>query len=422
MRRDGLPALLGGPPAITQPFASFPRMLGNELDEVVNALNSDEWLNASATQRFEERFAAFIGARHAVAVNSGGMALQMALRALGIQPGDEVLMQVDTCIADAFAVFNAGAVPVFADSDPETFMLDFESAEATIGPHTRAIVAIHMWGRPENMDTVAEFARKHNLILIDDACLACGAEWRGKKAGTFGQAGIFSFGSMKPLQAGGGGAIVTDDDRLANALRASRAWGDAADITGISDQTELAWNGRISDILSAVLLGQLAGYPAHLKALQDGASKLERLISDIPGIRIMDYDPRITAQAHTQFLFKINEQILGFSQDTLAAALEAEGVPTVWHSAFQPMTSLTFFESERWRTWSIGHTTPKRLAHNYSRPYPGADRSFYHTGMSIGRTVLCSGDDVIHQTATALRRICANAEALLAWESSRPAL
>ncbi|MBX7257070.1 MAG: DegT/DnrJ/EryC1/StrS family aminotransferase [Candidatus Hydrogenedentes bacterium] len=420
MRRDDLPALLSGTPIITQPFVPFPRTLGNELDEVAGVLSSDNWLHASATQRFEKQFAGYIGARHAVAVNTGGMALQMAIRALGIGPGDEVLMQVDACIADAFAVFNAGAVPIFADSDPETFMLNLDSAEATVGPRTKAIIAIHMWGRPENMDAVAEFARKHSLILIDDACLACGAEWRGKKVGTLGQVGIFSFGSMKPLQAGGGGAIVTNDDGLANALRASRAWGDAVDITGISDQTELAWNGRISDILSAVLLGQLAGYPAHLKTLQDGASKLEHLISGIPGIRIMDHDARITAQAHTQFLFKIDEQIVGFSQNTLATALEAEGIPTVWHSAFQPVTTLSFFESERWRTWAVGHTNPKRLAHNYSRPYPGADRSFYHTGMSIGRTVLCSGDEAIHQTAAAIKRICANSEALRAWESANP--
>jgi len=414
-----IPALLGGKRIRTQPFEPFPRILGNELEEVQKALLSDNWLNGSVTQRFEELFAAYVGARHAVAVNTGGMALQTAFRAIGLEPGDEVLVQVDTCVADAFSIFNAGCVPVLADSNPETFMLDWDSVEGTVGPRTKAIVPVHMWGRPEDMDAVAEVARKHNLIVIDDACLACGAEWRGKKAGTLGRAGVYSFGSMKPFQAGGGGAIVTDDDDLAKKLRGSRAWGDTVDELGVSDQTELAWNGRISEMMSAVLLGQLAGYSAHLKTLQDGASRLESLLRDLPGIRLMDADPRITAQAHTQFLFKIDEATLGLSQDTLAAALEAEGIPTVWHGAFQPMTSLSFFETGRWRTWAIGHTNHKRLAHNYERPYPGAERSFHHVGMSIGRNVLCSGDDAIEHTAAVFARICANASGLHKWESER---
>ncbi|MFA6241529.1 MAG: DegT/DnrJ/EryC1/StrS family aminotransferase [Candidatus Hydrogenedentales bacterium] len=395
-------------------------MLANELEEVQIALQSDNWLNGPVTRRFEEQLADYVGARHAVAVNTGGIALQMALRAVGLEPGDEVLLQVDTCVADAFAIFNAGCVPVFADSDPETFILDWDSADATIGPRTKAIVPVHMWGRPENMDAVTEFARKHNLIVIDDACLACGAEWRGKKAGTLGRVGVFSFGAMKPFQAGGGGAIVTDDEELAKRLRASRVWGDPVDELGVSDQTELAWNGRISEVMSAVLVAQLAGYPAHLKTLQEGAARLEHLIRDLPGIRLMDSDPRITAQAHTQFLFKIDEEALGFSQDTLAAALEAEGIPTVWHGAFQPMTSLSFFETGRWRTWAVGHANPKRLAHNYGRPYPGADRGFHHTGMSVGRNVLCS-DDAVERTASVFERICAHASALRKWESERNA-
>lgn len=417
MRGKDLPALLGGERICTEPFKRFPRVLGNERDEVEAALHSGDWINGAITRRFEDQFAAYAGARHAVAVNTGGMALQMALRAVGIEPGHEVLLQVDTCVADAFAVFNAGAVPVFADSDPETFMLDWDSVEGTIGPRTKAIVPVHMWGRPENMDRAAEIARKHGLIVIDDACLACGAEWRGKRAGTLGRAGVFSFGSMKPFQAGGGGAIVTDDEALAKKMRTSRAWGDTVDESGVSGQDELAWNGRISEILSAVLLGQLAGYPAHLKTLQEGAARLENMIRELPGIRVMESDPRITAQAHSQFLFKIDEENLGFSQDTLAAALEAEGIPMVWHSAFEPVTSLSFFETGRWRTWAAGHPNHRRLAHNYGRPYPGAERSFYHVGMSIGRNVLCSGSGAIERTAAVFHRICANASGLRQWES-----
>jgi dTDP-4-amino-4,6-dideoxygalactose transaminase len=416
MSRLSLPVLVGGEPICTAPYAPFPRTFGDELEGVRAVLAGDNWLNGPATKRFEDAFAEYIGARNVVAVNTGGIALQIAMRCLGIEPGDEVLVQVDTCVADAFAIFNAGAAPIFADSNPETFMLDWDSIAATIGSRTKAIVPVHMWGRPEKVDAVAEVAKRHNLLVIDDACLACGAEWRGKKVGTFGQAGVFSFGCLKPFQAGGGGAIVTDDDSLAREMRVSRSWGETTDEFGIRDQRELAWNGRISDLISAVLTAQLKGYPAHLATLQENARRLERMIEGLPGIRLMDQDERITAQAHTQFTFKIEEQELGITLNTFAEALQAEGIPMVWHGAFEPMTTLSFFRGGRWRRWAVGHTDHDRLAENYSRPYPGAQRGFYHVGISIGRNVLCSGNRAVEDTARIIERICANAGRLAEWE------
>lgn len=414
------PAILGGEPLCPpDTFLPFPRVLGNEQREVERALASENWLNGAITGRFERLLADYTGAKHAVAVNTGGMALQTAFRALGIQPGDEVLMPVDTCVADAFAVFNAGAVPIFADSNPETFGLDWRSVEETIGPRTKALVAVSMWGRPENMDTAVEAAQRHNLHLIDDACLACGAEWRGKKIGRFGRAGVFSFGALKPFQAGGGGVIITDDEDLAREMRASRAWGDLYDEFGVRDQKELAWNGRISEILAAVLIAQLEAYPRHLRTLQEGALRLESLIGSTPGIRLMDDDPRITAQAYTQFVFKVDEDMLGFSLDTFALALEAEGVPQVWHGAFEPIPSLSFFREGRWRVWTSGYPDPTRLHENYERPYPGAEHGFWHTGIGIGRTALCSGPEAIEKTAQAIERLCSSADSLRRWECER---
>jgi dTDP-4-amino-4,6-dideoxygalactose transaminase len=411
-----LPVLLGGKPIRAEPYEPFPRTFGDELDEVRAVLAGHDWLSGPVTERFEAAFAEYIGVRYAVAVNTGGMALQIALRCMGIEPGDEVLVQVDTCVADAFAIVNAGAVPIFADSDPETFMLDWSSVEETIGPCTKAIVPVHMWGRPEDMDAVADIANRHRLLVLDDACLAIGAEWRGRKVGTLGQAGVFSFGCLKPFQAGGGGAIVTDDDSLAREMRASRSWGETTDEFGIRDQRELAWNGRISDVLSAVLLAQLRGYPTHLATLQENAVKLERMIEPLPGIRLMPRDRRITAQAHTQFLFKIDEDALGVSLETFAQALQAEEIPMVWHGAFEPMTTLSFFRGGRWRTWAAGHSDHERLADNYTRPYPGAECGYYHVGVSIGRNVLFSGARAVEDTARMIERICLNAPRLAGWE------
>jgi perosamine synthetase len=413
-----LPVMLNGKPIRTKAWELFPKIMGGELQRVKTVLESDQWFNGNTTKLFEKALAEYLGIQEAVAVNTGGMAIQIALRTLGISPGDEVLMQVDTCTADAFAVFNAGAVPVFADSDPETFMLDWNSVEDTIGPRTKAIIPVHIWGRPANLDQVQEITRRHDLLVLDDACLACGAEWRDKRVGTFGHAGVFSFGCLKPFQAGGGGAIVTDDVVLAREMRVSRSWGEMQHEYGIRDQKELAWNGRIPEIVCAVLLEQLKGYPKYLTTLQENAALLEERINDLPGIRIFEKDERITAQAHTQFLFKVDESELGMSREVFARALEAEGLPLVWHAAFEPMTTLSFFKEYRWRKWVGDPTQTDRLTENYHRPYPGSELGYQHIGMSIGRNVLCSGSQGIKDTVDIIERICTNADRLMKYSNS----
>jgi dTDP-4-amino-4,6-dideoxygalactose transaminase len=404
-----LPVCLGGETIRTKPWGSYPKTMGEELAYVQQVLTSEQWFNGSFTRRFEQALANYLEVSHVVAVNTGGMALQIALRSLGLRPGDEVLMQVDTCAADAFAVFNAGLVPVFADSDPSSFSLDWEAAEQTVGARTRAIIPVHIWGRPEEMDKVQEFAQCHHLLVIDDACLAMGAEWRAKRTGTLGDVGVFSFGSLKPFQAGGGAAIVTDDAALARELRVSRSWGEMQEEYGIRDQRELAWNGRIPEVVSAVLCAQLEGYPAHLTLLQENAALLEDMIKDFPGIHLLPKDDTITAQAYTQFRFNIEESELGLTRKVFADALQKEGLPLVWHGAFEPMTTLSFFRENHWRTWAAAYPDPDRLLDNYSRSYPGSTYGFDHVGISIGRNILLSGFEGLRDSAQIIERVCTNA-------------
>jgi len=409
---NSLPVILGGKLIRTKPWGSYPKIMGNELGYVQQVLTSDQWFNGSVTRRFEQALADYLKVPHAVAVNTGGIALQIALRCLGLRPGDEVLMQIDTCAADAFAVFHAGLVPIFADSDPKSYSLDWKSAEETVGVRTRAIIPVHIWGRPEEMDKVLEFAQRHHLLVLDDACLAMGAEWRSRRTGTFGEAGVFSFGSLKPFQAGGGAAIVTGDADLARELRVSRSWGEMQEEYGIRDQRELAWNGRIPEIVSAVLCAQLEGYNAHLALLQENAALLESMIADFPGIRLLDKDDRITAQAYTQFRFNLDEAELVSTRNAFAQALQAEGLPLVWHGAFEPITTLSFFRESRWRTWADGYPDPARLVENYNRSYPGSEFGFEHVGMSIGRNVLLCGREGLQDAAQIIERICLNAARL----------
>ncbi|MGH8308327.1 MAG: DegT/DnrJ/EryC1/StrS family aminotransferase, partial [Steroidobacteraceae bacterium] len=201
----------------------YPRPLANELGAVADVLRGSQWNMAYGKglvhERLEHAFADYVGAGHAIAVNTGGMALQMSIRALGLKPGDEIIHQVDTCAASALAVVNAGCTPFFADISADTFMLSMPDARAAIGSATKAIIATHMWGSVEDLDAIADLQRQYGLRVIEDACLALGATHRGRRVGAFGDVGVFSFGCLKPIQTGEGGMIVTDDEALARRAR-----------------------------------------------------------------------------------------------------------------------------------------------------------------------------------------------------------
>ncbi len=412
-------ALLGGEPAFAATLDTYPHAFGNELEELRKVLESRFWnvsYGASATQQFEEEFAQYIGSRYAVAVNTGGMALQMSLRALAIEPGDEVLFQVNTCSADANAVMNAQATPIFVDSDPETFMLNRPSLESWLTPRSKVLMPVHMWGRSENMDMIEDVARTHNLIILEDACLAFGAEWQGVKVGRFGKLGFFSLGCLKSLQAGEGGVIVTDDKSLWKELIMLRPWGDMSAAYGVRDQRELAWNGRPSQFVCAVALAQLRSFPEHLERLNQGASRLRKLLGDVPGIMNMPADESITKEAFTQFMFKVDEDLLGCSRDAFAAALGAEGLPFIWHGAFEPINTLTLWRGDRWRTWINYHPDIDFVARNYAHVFENALHNFHHTGVTISRDILAAEPKVQEQAAETILKVCEHARELRDWQ------
>lgn len=409
-------ALLGGKPAFAVTLDTYPHAFGDELKEVRKVLESRYWnvdYGPGAAQHLEEEFAQYIGSRYAVAVNTGGMTLQMSLRALGIEPGEEVLFQVDTCSADANAVMNAQAIPIFVDSDRETFMLNKASLESWITPRSKILIPIHMWGRPENMDMIEEVARKYNLIVLEDACLSFGAEWKGIKVGRFGKVGCFSFGWGKSLQAGEGGMIVTDDEALWKELRMLRSWGGMAEVYGVRDQRELAWNGRPSQFVCAVALAQLRSFPKYLERLNQGAARLRKFLCGIPGIINMPKDKRITREAFTQFVFKVDEETLGCSRHAFAKALEAEGVPFIWHGAFEPINTLTLWKGNRWRTWISNPVDIDFIASNYARNFENALYNFHHSGVSISRDILLALSEVQEQAAETIRKVCKHAGELV---------
>ena len=214
-------ALTGGNPAKTKPFPAWPQFDERERQALLGVLDSGVWWRTPGTQtaKFEREFAAFHQARHGVAVTNGTHALEVALLALGVGPGDEVIVPDYTFVATASAVLMTGAVPVLVDVRPDTYCIDCDQSEAAIGPRTKAVIPVHMGGHPADLDRLTDIAARRGLELIEDCAHAHGSQWRGRAVGTFGRMGTFSFQQSKLMTAGEGGIIITNDDNTERLLR-----------------------------------------------------------------------------------------------------------------------------------------------------------------------------------------------------------
>jgi dTDP-4-amino-4,6-dideoxygalactose transaminase len=269
---------------VTQAHARIPiarPLLGEEEKQAVLAvLESGQLAQGPLVAELEARFAAWCGARHAVAVCSGTAALHLALLALGVGPGDEVITSPFSFVASANAALLVGARPVFVDVEPRTFCLDADLVEASLSPRTRAILAVHLYGHPAPMPELRDIARRHGLLLIEDACQAHGAEIDGRKVGTLGDVAAFSLYATKNITAGEGGLVLTDDDRVAERVRALRNH-------GASERYRhelLGYNFRLSDLHAAIALAQLRKLDAFNAARRDNAARLTRLLCGLSGL------------------------------------------------------------------------------------------------------------------------------------------
>ncbi|HEY0740056.1 MAG TPA: DegT/DnrJ/EryC1/StrS family aminotransferase [Chryseosolibacter sp.] len=375
----------------------YPRLLANEKQAVADVLDSSQWNMAYgkglAHERLEEAFSEYVGVPHAVAVGSGGMAIQMTLRAFGFQHGDEVIHQVDTCSATAMAVMNAGVTPVFADINDQTFMLDGASVQRATNSQTRGILGTHMWGNPENMKELRTQADGAGLKLIEDACLALGTKVQGKMAGSWGDASVFSFGCIKPIQGGEGGMILTADSALASELRAMRHWGDRTSEFGVRDVTELSWNGRMSEIVAAVVREQLKGYPSHLAEVRERVQRFTEFLNKFEGITLMTgKGGNISEVTFTQAVLKIDGEKI--AKEQLYQALAESGIP-VWHANFELINSLSFFRNGTWRKWIVKGDL-ERIAGNYAEKFPAAQQLYESRGIGLAKMNFLSNGNLSH--------------------------
>ncbi|MDE2664178.1 MAG: DegT/DnrJ/EryC1/StrS family aminotransferase [Gemmatimonadota bacterium] len=326
-------AIDGGTPVRTAPWPAWPRSGAAERRALTEVLESGRWgLGGGAVPELEARFAALHGARYAVACCNGTMALQAALVAAGVQPGDEVVTSPYSFVATAHAIRSLGAVPAFADVAAGTHNLDPARIEDAITERTTAILPVHIGGRPVDMDRVNEIAARRGLRVIEDAAQAWLASWRGRAVGTLGDAGAFSFQSSKNLTAGEGGMVLTSDEAL---YRRAWSWHDCGrDPEGSRhEHADVGLNLRMTEFQAALLLAGLERLPAEQAIRRQAMDALAKGLADIDGLRTPDPDPRITAHGCHVFMVRIDESRLGAGSSDgrdkswMIEALRAEGIP-----------------------------------------------------------------------------------------------
>ncbi len=321
-------ALNGGTPVRTRPFPSWPYWDEGEIQALTEVVQSGVWgIDGTRVPAFEKAFAAYQGAKHGILVNSGTTALEIALKAAGIGPGDEVLVPAYTFVATASAVLTVGATVRFVDIDPETYTLDPNELERELTPRTRAVMPVDFSGRPADYDALLQFARIHDLVVIEDSAQAWGSEWRGRKVGTQGLAGIFSFQSSKNITSGEGGIILTNDEHLAELARSYMNCGRVKG--GIWYEHHYpGGNYRLTEFQSAVLQVQLNRYEPQLKKREENAAYLDNHLAQIEGISVLRADPRITRQSRHLYIVRFQSEYFGgIRREVFLKALQAEGIP-----------------------------------------------------------------------------------------------
>lgn len=332
-------AILGGKPIRSRQWFKWPVWNRDAEGSVLEILRSGHWWRGSGhtIDKFEEAYARLIGAKHCLATASGTTALMSALNALGIDAGDEVLVAPYTFIATYNAVFSLKALPVFVDTDIETYTMNPEDIEGKITDRTRAILPVHIYGLPANMERINAIARKHNLVVLEDACQAWLAEYQRRKCGTLGHLGCFSFQNSKNLPAGEGGAVTGNDDALMDRCYAShdhgRPHGTIKNLYSMN-----GGNFRMQHFQAAILLSQMKRIEADAKVRDENAGYLTARLNEIPGIVTVKLAPGATRSAYHVYPFRFQEKkFSGLSRRKFIAALRAEGIPCGggYHSPYE---------------------------------------------------------------------------------------
>jgi dTDP-4-amino-4,6-dideoxygalactose transaminase len=339
-----VPALLGGTPVRRGPFPPWPVAGSREEDALVGVIQRGKWFRGEQVAAFESAYASLTGAKGCLATANGTSALIISLAALGIGPGDEVIVPPYTFIATVNAVLLMHALPVFVDSDIETLQIDARKIDAAITPNTRAIMPVHLGGSAADLDTILPIGERRGIPVIEDACQAHLAEWRGRKVGTYGRTGCFSFQASKNLNSGEGGAIVTSDaalleacDRFHNNSRGRG--GSGSDFS----YTRTGANLRMTEFQAALLQAQMSRLEEQSRRREANAAYLTGRLAQIPGITPARMYEGCTRNAWHLYMFRYDPtQFAGLPRAAFLKALGAEGIPA--SGGYSPLNRQPFLE------------------------------------------------------------------------------
>ena len=357
--RHGKPFLVFGAPQILQP----------EIDEVVASMRA-AWLGTGPkVGQFEADFAAYKGTLHAIAVNSCTAAMHLSLLALGIGPGDEVITTAMTFAATVNVIIHTGATPVLADVEPTSLNIDPDAVRRAITPRTKAILPVHFAGRPCDMEQITNIAAQHNLAVIEDCAHAIETEYRGKKAGTFGALGCFSFYATKNVTTGEGGMVVTDEDHLANEIKVQALHGMSRDAwrrysdAGFRHYEVVApgFKYNMMDLQAAIGIHQLRRVEANWQVRKEIWARYTTELADLPITLPAPVEPN-TRHAFHLFTVLVDEARSPIGRDAFLDAMTEQGIGVGVH--YQAIPQHPFYRKQfGWRpadfptAWQVGRTT-----------------------------------------------------------------
>lgn len=409
-------AVNGGEPTVKRTLGR-PWPIFDEEDEkaLLEVLRSGKWWRGayekaadSKVGQLEDAFAAYQHAKYGIAVTNGTQALECALKATGVGPGDEVIVPALTFIATATAVVLVNAVPVIVDVDPASYNISPEAVEAAITPRTKAIIPVHNGGYPCDMDRLMEIASKHNLFVVEDCAHAHGSEWRGRRLGSIGHLGCFSFQMGKTLTCGEGGIVLTSDSGLAEKAYSLMHIGRVSG-RPFYEFHRFASNMRMTEFQAALLLSQLSRLDEQVEARERNTAYLAKGLREIEGVKPISRDPRVTRWCFYYWNFKYHEDRFdGILRDRFLEALRAEGVPCSVGAHGEPIYHHPVFKNTTWDKCPF-----HRPDLNYGKVYcTEAERIYRHEACSFPHRLFLGDESDMGLVLEAIRKIRDNTDEL----------
>jgi dTDP-4-amino-4,6-dideoxygalactose transaminase len=402
-------AILGGQPLRTLPFPAWPVFDARERAQLEDVLTSQSWGGYPSPNRkaieFAAAFAAFQGARFAIPTTSGTSALEVALKALGIGAGDEVIVPAITFAATPYAAIACMARPVFADVSAVDACIDPESVKRLITRRTKAIIPVHYGASLADLDALAEISRAHSIPMVEDCAHVPGAQFRDRGVGTHGSLGCFSFQSSKPMTAGEGGMITTNDPELEQRCQSLINCGRRRPDDDFEGPL-MGANYRMTEWQCGILIAQLARLPEQIEHKSRAAARLRRGLAAFKGLNPIARDSRVTRETIYAFVFIVDETALGLSRNRFVRALRAEGIPCgvsndpVYRSSLFPRESAAYRKA-----CELAGANPD----NVSIDCPVAERLFENALVSIPHECLLGSDHDVDDIIGAASKVASGA-------------